>query len=45
MYNPQLYDKISQDKLAFLDNITNEYIKNKEDALEEFKTVKNNVKS
>ena len=61
MYNPQLYDKISQDVVArynkdkhsnellsiqnFLDNITNEYIKNKKDALEKFKTVKNNVKS
>ena len=61
MYNPQLYDKISQDVVArynkdkhsnelesiqtFLDNITNEYIKNKKDALEEFKAVKNNVKS
>ena len=61
MYNPQLYDKISQDVFArcnkdkhsnellsiqnFLENITNEYIKNKKDALEEFKTVKNNVKS
>ena len=30
---------------TFLDNITNEYTKNKKDALEEFKTVKNNVKS
>ena len=61
MYNPQLYDEISQDVVSkynkykhsnelksiqtFLDNITNEYIKNKQDALEEFKTVKNNVKS
>ena len=61
MYNPQLYDEISQDVFArynkdkhsnellsiqnFLDNLTNEYIKNKKDALEEFKTVKNNVKS
>ena len=61
MYNPQLYDEISQDVFArynkdkhsnellsiqnFLDNITNEYIKNNKDALEEFKTVKNNVKS
>ena len=61
MYNPQLYDKISEDAVArynkdkhsnellsiqtFLDNITSEYIKNKKDALEEFKTVKNNVKS
>ena len=61
MYNPQLYDEISQDVFAkynknkhsnelesiqsFLDNITNEYIKNKKDALKEFKTVKNNVKS
>ena len=61
MYNPQLYDEISQDVVAtynkdkhsnellsiqtFLNNITNEYIKNKKDALEEFKTVKNKVKS
>ena len=61
MYNPQLYDDISQDVVSkyskykhsnelksiqtFLDNITNEHIKNKQDALEEFKTVKNNVKS
>ena len=28
-----------------LDSITNEHIKNKKDALEEFKTIKNNVKS
>ena len=56
MYNPQLYDKISQDVVArynkdkhsneilsmqtFL-GITSKYIKNKKDALEEFKTVKN----
>ena len=61
MYNPQLYDKISQDVVGrynkdkksnelksiqtFLDNINNEYIKNKKDALEEFKTIKNNLKS
>ena len=61
MYNPQLYDEISQNVFArynkdkdsnellsiqsFLDNINEEYIKNKKDALEEFKTVKNNVKS
>ena len=61
MYNPQLYDEISQDVFArynkdkhsnelesiqnFLDHITNEYIKNKKDVLEKFKTVKNNVKS
>ena len=61
MYNPQLYDDISQDVVSkynkykhsnelksiqtFLDNITSEHIKNKQDALEEFKTVKNNVKS
>ena len=41
-------DKNSNELLSiqtFLDNITNEYIKNKKDALEEFKTVKNNVKS
>ena len=30
---------------TFLDNIVNEHIKNKKDALEEFKTIKNNVKS
>ena len=29
---------------TFLDNINNEFIKNKKDALEEFKTVNNNVK-
>ena len=61
LYNPQLYDEISQDVVSkykkdkhsnelpsiqnFLDNITNEYIKNKEDSLENFKTLKNNVKS
>ena len=41
-------DKHSNELLSiqtFLDNITNEYIKNKKDALEEFRTVKNNVKS
>ena len=41
-------DKHSNELLSiqhFLDDITNEYIKNKKDALEEFKTVKNNVKS
>ena len=61
MYNPQLYDEVSQDAADrynkdkhsnelvsiqnFLDSITNEYIKNKKDALKKFKTVKNNVKS
>ena len=61
MYNPQLYDEISQDVAdrynkdkksnelksiqTFLDSITNKYIKNKKDALEEFKTIKNNVKT
>ena len=61
MYNPQLYDEISQDVFArynkdkhsnefisiqnFLDNITNEYVKNKTDALQKFKNVKNNAKS
>ena len=30
---------------TFLDDITNKHIKNKKDALEKFKTVKNNVKS
>ena len=41
-------DKHSNELLSiqtFLDNITNEHIKNKKDALEEFKTVKSNVKS
>ena len=41
-------DKHSNELLSiqtFLDNINNEYIENKKDALEEFKTVKNNVKS
>ena len=41
-------DKHSNELLSiqtFLDNITNEHIKNKKDALEQFKTVKNNVKS
>ena len=61
MYNPRLYDEISQDVFArhnkdkhsnellsiqnFLDSITNKYIKNKKDALEELKTIKNNVKN
>ena len=30
---------------SFLDNINDEYIKSKKDALSEFKTIKNNVKS
>ena len=41
-------DKDSNEKVSiqsFLDNINEEYIKNKKDALSEFKTVKNNVKS
>ena len=41
-------DKHSNELLSIqnlLDNITNEYIKNKKYALEEIKTVKNNVKS
>ena len=41
-------DKHSNELLSiqtFLDNITNKYIKNKKDALEEFKTVKNNVEN
>ena len=41
-------DKHSNELLSiqnFLDNITNEYIKNKKDASKEFKTVKNNVQS
>ena len=62
MYNPQLYDEISQhvvvryikdkDKKSnelksiqtFLDDITNEYIKNKKDAFEEFKKIMLKVK-
>ena len=41
-------DKHSNELLSiqtFLDNVTNKYIKNKKDALEEFKTVKNNVEN
>ena len=41
-------DKHSNELLSiqtFLDKITKEYVKNKKDALEEFKTAKNNVKS
>ena len=30
---------------TFLDHVANEHIKNEKDALEEFKTIKNNVKS
>ena len=43
-----LRDKDSFELLSlqsFLDNINDEYIKNKKDALSEFKIVKNNVKS
>ena len=43
-----LRDKDSFELLSlqsFLDNINDEYIKNKKDALSEFKSVKNNVKS
>ena len=61
MYDPELYEEISQDVFArynkdkdslellsiqsFLDNINDEYIKNKKDSLSEFRIVKNNVKS
>ena len=61
MYDPELYEKNSQDVFArynkdkysnellsiqtFSDNINEEYIKNKKDALEEFKTVKSNINS
>ena len=41
-------DKFSLELLSiqsFLDNINNEYIKNKKDAWKEFKTIKNNAKS
>ena len=44
-YNKDKHSNELESIQTFLDNITNEYIKNKKDALEEFKTVKNNVKS
>ena len=44
-YNKYKQSNELKSNQAFLDKITNKYIKNKKDALEEFKTVKNNVKS
>ena len=44
-YNKEKHSNELKSIQTFLDNITNEYIKNKKDALEKFKTVKNNVKS
>ena len=44
-YNKDKHSNESLSIQTFLDNIANEYIKNKKDASEEFKTVKNNVKS
>ena len=44
-YNKDKHSNEFKSIQTFLDNITSEYIKNKKDALEEFKTVKNNIKS
>ena len=44
-YNKDKYSNELLSIQSFLDNINEEYIKNKKDELEEFKTVKNNVKS
>ena len=44
-YNKEKHSNELKSIQTFLDNITNEYIKNKKDVLEKFKTVKNNVKS
>ena len=44
-YNKDKHSNELKSIQTFLDNINNEFIKNKKDALEEFKTVKNNVKS
>ena len=51
--NQDVVDRYNKDRKSnelksiqtFLDSITNEHIKNKKDALEEFKIIKNNVKS
>ena len=45
IYNKDKHSNELKSIQTFLDDITNEYIKNKKDAFEEFKTVKNNVKS
>ena len=44
-YNKDKYSNELLSIQSFLDNINNEYIKNKKDAWKEFKTIKNNVKS
>ena len=44
-YNKDKKSKELKSIQTFLDNIDNEHIKNKKDALKEFKTIKNNVKS
>ena len=53
LYDKISRDRYKKDKKSnelksiqtFLDSITNEHVTNKKDALEEFKTIKNNVKS
>ena len=44
-YNKDKHSNELKSIQTFLDDITNKYIKNNKDALEKFKTVKNNVKS
>ena len=44
-YNKDKHSNELESIQNFLDNIINKYFKNKKDALEEFKTIKNNVKS
>ena len=44
-YNKDKYSNELLSIQSFLDNINDEYIKNKKDALKEFKTVKDNIKS
>ena len=44
-YNKDKHSNELKSIQTFLDDISNEYIKNKKDTLEKFKTVKNNVKS
>ena len=44
-YNKDKHSNELKSIQTFLDDITNDHIKNKKDALKEFKTIKNNVKS
>ena len=44
-YNKDKHSNELKSIQTFLDGVTNEHIKNKKDSLEEFKTLKNNVKS